>query len=123
MIRISNIMIGMLICFALGNDIVTRAEVSEQAAADARKEFAWFDSLGFPDVAHKTLAKIPTGQFREYKGQWQPQFVRAFIVSTNGQHFSILTLNLEKLEWTNSPTGTTLDPHLGFEQLSVRREA
>jgi hypothetical protein len=99
------------------------AAVSEQVATEAMKEFAWFDSLGFPDVAHKTLGKIPTGQYRDYKGQWQTQFIKAFILSTNEQRFSILTLNLEKLEWTNNPTGTTLEPKLGFEQLSVRREA
>ncbi|HUS34654.1 MAG TPA: hypothetical protein VM680_04805, partial [Verrucomicrobiae bacterium] len=123
MIRIFNITISVLILVAVFNARATRGAVSEQVAAEAMKEFAWFDSLGFPDVAHKTFGKIPTGQYRDYKGEWQTRFVEAFILSTNGQRFSILTLNLEKLEWTNNPTGTTLDPRLGFEQLSVRREA
>lgn len=123
MIRIFNLAISALIWVTVWSGQAARAAVSEQVATEATKEFAWFDSLGFPDVAHKTFGKIPTGQYRDYKGQWQTRFVEAFILSTNEQRFSILTLNLEKLEWTNNPTGTTLDPRLGFEKLSVPGEA
>jgi len=100
-------------CFA-------KTDVDSKALAD----FEWFGSLGFPDAKGCPFVRVATGQWSK-SGDEPPQnhYVNGFLLSTNGNVFTVLSLDLSTATFTNSSSGKSEHERVGFELLKLDDEA
>jgi len=96
---------------------------AQPAAAqdDVKAAIAWFDTLGYPDLSKAQLVKVATGQFRSGDGlPPAKEFRPAFLITTEGESFKVLTLGL-KTEWyTSSDNGSELS-RVGYEVVDLKK--
>ena len=92
--------------------------------ANALADFEWFNGLGFPDVKGSTLVRVATGQWSQRGDEpRQNRYEKGFLLATNGNVFTILSLSLSKPTFTNSSLGKLEHERVGFEVLKLDTEA
>lgn len=90
---------------------------------EAEREFKWFNALGFPDVRGKPLAYVNGGElFYTSNGGTTQCFVKCFLIETNQDILSALSLDLTPLTWAiarsaNPATQSLKIVPLQFDQL------
>ena len=109
-----------LIFLSLGSYVSIAAGQDSAANAD----FAWFNQLGFPDVKGSPYVRVATGWWSQ-SGEDPPRnkFVPAFLLETNGDSFTVFTLDLFQRQFTNTAHGAAPHKRVGFETLDLREAA
>jgi hypothetical protein len=92
--------------------------------SEARGDFQWFGTLGFPDVKGCPFVRVATGRWSQ-SGDEPPQnhYIKGFLLATNGDAFTVLGLDLLKATLTNSSSGIPDHERIGFEVLRLDAEA
>lgn len=84
----------------------------------------WFDRLPFPKLGDLQFVRVTTGSWRQSENEPpQPQPIVAFLLSEQGDRFSILTLDLKKQTFTKTPANTPLHEQVSFEPRDLLAEA
>lgn len=91
---------------------------------DALSDFQWFSNLGFPDVKGCPFVRVATGQWSQ-SGDEPPQnhYLKGFLLATNGNVFTVLSLNLSQAQFANSTASIPEHKRVGFEVLRLDAEA
>lgn len=98
------------------------AALPPEAAAD----FAWFSTLGFPDVRGCPAAHVTTGRWNQIGAQTPEAFPpsRAFLLRHGDDgRFTVLTPDLFTRDYTTTPPGTPEYKRVGYEEASLAAEA
>ena len=97
--------------------------LADVSAEERSKAFAWFDSLGYPDVVHLPLVKV-------YNGYWTaddfpkrtPTYEYGFLTQSDSKRFSICTLTLGTDTFTVGPA-TKEKARVYFEPVDLQTYA
>jgi hypothetical protein len=99
--------------------LLPAAEVSEEA----RTNFEWFNSLGFPDVKGCPFARIATGSWGQMGNQPpQNQYLNAFLLASNATNFTSISLDLSRRTLSYSTNGTPEYQCVRYDRLNLKRE-
>jgi hypothetical protein len=84
--------------------------------------FAWFDGLGFPDLARLPYVRVFPGWERS-SGSGLPErvFFSAFLLGEEGDHFTFFTMALEQQQLTRSPPATP-QHRVEYERADLRAD-
>ena len=91
--------------------------------SQARKDFEWFSTLGFPDTKGCPYVRVATGEWSQ-SGDEPPQnrFVKAFLLATNAPNFRVLTLDLFDRTFMQTNFEAKAYTRVGFEVLGLSNE-
>jgi hypothetical protein len=87
-----------------------------------QQQFAWFDTLGFPDLSNASFVRVSTGWWSRTNNDAPVNSERlAFLLNQEGATFSVFTLDFSKYSFTRTPAGT--EPHLtvAYEILDLKK--
>jgi hypothetical protein len=93
------------------------------AADDEKKAYAWFDTLGFPDVSKCKLVRVATGGSSWGGFQYENKYLFAFLVNDDGNDFTVFTLDQETHTYTRTIDGTPESVRVGFEVADLKHAA
>jgi hypothetical protein len=100
--------------------LLPAAEVS----GEARTNFEWFNSLGFPDVKGCPFVRIATGSWGQMGNQPpQNQYLNAFLLASNAANFTSVSLDLYRRTLSYSTNGPPEYKRVGYDQLNLKHEA
>jgi len=89
-----------------------------------RKAIAWFDSLGFPDLAGKKCVRVATGKaMRIGDAPWQNSYRVAFLLEEHGESFTVFAFDLSTKIYTKTPAETAEAYRVGYEVLDLKQFA
>jgi hypothetical protein len=100
----------------------------DQAAAAVSPEedkdiYAWFDTLGFPDVTKCFYAEVATGHwFRQGNDPPENTYIRAFLAKDEGPSFTVFTLGINTQSFTKTGAGTPEHERVGYRLLNLESE-
>ncbi|MBI4615604.1 MAG: hypothetical protein HY720_18445 [Planctomycetes bacterium] len=82
---------------------IALAQEPTELTPDQAESFAWFDSLGYPDVAGKPYVQAWTGRWHQ-SGDKPPRntCVWGFLLSEEGDSFKVFTTGLDEMEFRRS---------------------
>ena len=110
----------LVIAFLLLGSVGLRAVVSPEA----RSNYVWFSTLGFPDVKNLPFVRVATGRGSDKQGENPTNsFLMAFLRETNGNEFSVFTTQLSRRTFTNTVSGNPIHRQVYFEPASLAGEA
>jgi len=113
-----NIFVAGLVVLAFYH--LPAAEVS----GEARTNFEWFNSLGFPEVKGSSFVRIATGSWGRMGNQPpQNQYLNAFLLASNATNFTSISLDLSRRTLSHSTNGTPEYQRVGFDRLNLQSEA
>ena len=108
-----------LICFtwlqqSLADDSkLTRAE---------QEQFAWFDTLGFPDLSNAPFVRVSTGWWSRTNNDPPVNTEKlAFLLNQEGDTFTVFTLDFSQYSFTRTPAGTEPYQTVAYEILDLKR--
>jgi hypothetical protein len=110
-------LVGLLLsAAACGTAAPPRAPTAEERA----KAFAWFLTLGFPDVKDRPLVRVATGDSHQ-SGDNPPvnHYVHGFLLSEKGDDFEVFTPGLDTWKLSKSPAGTPEHQRVGYEKVDL----
>jgi len=91
---------------------------------ESKTDFEWFNSLGFPDVKDAPFVDVATGGWSQSGSDpRQAQRALAFLLSTNGNTFTTLDMDLFKRTFTVSADGTAEYQRVGYEKIGLKDRA
>ena len=91
----------------------TRAAESDTLTPQARKDFEWFSTLGFPDPKGCVLVRVDTGGWRQSGEDARREIYEdAFLETTNTAGFTVLTMDLVEQTYaqTNAKASGKISP-------------
>jgi len=92
--------LAVLLLLASGGSATERVDSSY---VDRTRAFNWFATLGYPDVAKLPFVDVATGGWSQGAGEAPlAHHAHGFLLSQDGNHFSILTLDLETHKFTKT---------------------
>jgi hypothetical protein len=85
--------------------------------------FRWFDALGYPDLKGTPFVRVAVGESTKRPGQ-DPEVVThpAFLLDDKGETFSVLTLDLERRDFTKVNIGLPGE-NVGYEKADLEKAA
>jgi hypothetical protein len=90
---------------------------------EPESDFAWFDTLGFPDLNKSKYVRVATGDwFRHDKDPPQNIYIRAFLLSEHNDQFTIFEMTLRTKVFKKTPPGTPEHLRVDYEILDWRKE-
>lgn len=94
------------------------------ADTDALADFKWFSTLGLPDVKELPFVQVATGHWSQREEEPpQNHYRKGFLLATNADAFTVLTLDLAKTSFTNTTSSAPEHKRVGFELLGLGSEA
>ena len=108
---------------ALGLFVSGRAAEPDVLTPQARADFEWFSSLGFPDPKGCPCVRVATGQWYQ-SGDEPPKnrFLTAFLLATNGPRFQVFSMDLRKQTLVETNVEGKSYAKVGFDILTVTNE-
>ncbi len=92
---------------------------------EAQRAFAWFDTLGFPDVHGKPLVLVRRSasrlQLSDAVGERNGTL--AVLTSSDEKHFSVLTTALKELTFDKTPATTAPSDSTDYESVELKPQA
>ena len=93
-------------------------------SSEARRDFEWFSTLGFPDVKGCRYVRIATGWPAAYLDETHSNYyITAFLLDTNATNFTVLEPDLNTRTFTNTPDGTSEAKRVGYTVVDLRDDA
>jgi hypothetical protein len=93
-------------------------------ADETQESFAWFDGLGFPDLARCKFIRVATGQSYQERGQPpKKSFLPAFLIKDDGPRFTVFTTTLETQTYTKTAPDKPDHERVGYDARDLRQEA
>jgi hypothetical protein len=91
-------------------------------AEERAQAFAWFSTLGFPDVKCRPLVRVATGECHQ-SGDNPPvnHYVHGFLLREKGDHFEVFTPGLDTWKLRKTPAGTPEHQRVGYEQADLAK--
>jgi hypothetical protein len=87
-----------------------------------QEAYAWFDTLGFPDLARSKYVKVATGNWwRSGEDPPQNSYQYAFLLKEEGQTFTVFTTALATQTFKKTPPGTPEHERVGFEEADLKK--
>jgi hypothetical protein len=94
--------------------------VSPQAKAD----FEWFGTLGFPDLKDRPFVRIATGHWSQSGKEAAKNFYKkGFLLARSDHDFSVFTTDLFDLTYVNTPKDCPEHKRIGYDSWSLKDEA
>jgi hypothetical protein len=85
--------------------------------------FRWFDGLGFPELSKCQLVRVATGVAWQEQGKPpHNSYHRAFLLSDEGQRFTIFTASLDRQTFEKTGPGKPEHQKVGYELLDFEKE-
>jgi hypothetical protein len=85
--------------------------------------YAWFDTLGFPDLAACPYVQIATGRsFQSGDRPPENSYYGAFLLQDEGDRFRVFTLDLQTLSYQKTAPGTVAHERVGYEEANLRKQ-
>lgn len=109
-------------------DLEVRKRAKDLASLIERKyepeaDFAWFDTLGFPDLTKCKYVRVATGDwFRHDKDPPQNTYIRAFLLSEHNDQFTIFEMTLRTEVFKKTPLGTPEHLRVDYKVLDWKKE-
>jgi hypothetical protein len=95
-----------------------------ETAHETEVAFAWFDDLGFPDLAKCKFIRLATGQeYSDEHGTLRNSCQWAFLINDQGKSFKALTLSLAIVTCTKSPPDVPERRRIAYEPWDLQKEA
>jgi len=89
---------------------------------DMRRDFAWFDTLGYPDLTGRTYVKVATGRWWLRDDAPVIHYVYGFLIEDSGEEFTVLTTDLFLLTYVKTLPNTVEYERVGYETLELGNE-
>lgn len=90
---------------------------------DQQKTFAWFDTLGFPDVKGRPFVRVGTGCWSQSGSkERENQTIKAFLLKEETNTFTVLGLDLDTQTFLACPNTAEFD-RVFFEPANLAAEA
>jgi hypothetical protein len=86
-----------------------------------QEAYAWFDTLGFPDLARSKYVKVATGNWWYGEDPPQNSYQYAFLLKEEGQTFTVFTTALAAQTFKKTPPGTPEHERVGFEEADLKK--
>lgn len=113
-----------LLVALLGTSRVHADNVSDTLSIEAKTNFTWFSSLGFPDVKECSFGNIATGLWRRWDNQPPTNtYHKAFIISDTTTNFTTLSLDLFERTLIKTTNVTPEHQRVWFDRLNLKNEA
>src|SRR5690349_12696777 len=103
--------LALLVVAFVGWRILHAGRISREA----RQNFEWFSTLGFPDIKDCPYVRATTGTETMRDGELGPEYELGFLLNSNTNTFTILTLDLQTKSYVKSSNGTPAPESVGFE--------
>jgi hypothetical protein len=89
-----------------------------------QKAIAWFDTLGFPDLAKKKCVRVATGMWSQ-SGNDSPvnRYVLAFLLSEKGDEFTVFTPDLITQDYRRTKPGTPEHERVDYGPVDLKKAA
>jgi hypothetical protein len=90
---------------------------------EIRKAFAWFDSIGLPDLSKARFVRVATG-WGEEPAEGKPaesHFAGGFLVSEHGDEFTILFPDLQTAVFKKTGSDTPEHKRVGWEKAEIAK--
>jgi hypothetical protein len=109
---------------AVGPTFQPAARPATATAEEPAAVFAWFDTLGFPDVKDKPFVRVATGQ-QTQSGGGGPRntYVPGFLTEENADSFTYISLSLAPRTLRKTPAHAPEHESVGFEPVDLARYA
>jgi hypothetical protein len=110
-----------LLSLGLGGIVLAddKPKPSQPLSPEKQKQaFAWFDSLGFPDLSKSAYVRVATGEWIR-AGNDPPEncYIRAFLLKTEANTFTVFTMTLRSHTFTSTPAGIPEHQRVGYEPI------
>ncbi len=93
--------------------------VSPQAKAD----FEWFGTLGFPDLKDRPFVRMATGNWSRSGNEAAKNFYKkGFLLARSDHDFSVFTTDLFDLTYVNTPKDYPEHKRIGYDSWSLKDE-
>jgi HEAT repeat protein len=92
-----------------------------EKAHEMEIEFAWFDGLGFPDLAKCQFVRVSDGAYY-YNGTREISYHLGFLVRDEGARFTVLHPSLWTHNYTKSDSKKPEDEKVGYVTLDLGKE-
>ncbi len=100
------------------------AACAEEISAEAKTNFEWFGSLGFPDVKGCPFVRV-TRKWWDSKGKWpaQSDFANGFLLTGDSRAFEILDLQIFKCSYQATTTTAQVQIETSYAAADLKSEA
>jgi len=118
--------IGLASCLLLTLPVLAQDDKTrpkQTSAEEEKRAYAWFDTLGFPDLHKCKLVRVATGDTDHGRKRAHDKHQLAFLVNDDGQEFTVFTLDLETHGYIRTPEDTPETLRVGYEQGDLKTEA
>lgn len=116
--------VGWLLCLAgvLLALAGCKTQPTPPTAAEMQSAFAWFDTLGFPDLAGLQYVRVASGHCLRSINEESNYYFNAFLLNAQGETFTLLKPDLMTSTFTKTPPGTEECERVDYEKLDLSRE-
>jgi hypothetical protein len=113
----------LLACILLLLVVCQPENSTTSTLAEMWRAFAWFDTLGFPDLLGKKYVRVATGYWRK-SSDAPPEntYIQAFLLTDDGEQFRVFTANLETFTFTKTLPSVEEYERVGYEMLDLHSE-
>lgn len=90
----------------------------------ARADFEWFSTLGFPEVKGRPYVKVATGEYWQSQGELVPHntYLTAFLLATNADSFRVVTRELIERTFFTTNAAAPAHARVGYEVVNLSNE-
>lgn len=92
--------------------------------AEEKRAFAWFDTLGFPDVTERLFVRVATGEwFVHNNDPPENSYEFGFLLEDAGDAFTVFMLDLSTRKFKKTPPNTPERERVGYEDADLEKQA
>ncbi len=109
-----------LLCTLFFGMLIAPGQPATATIDERQSAFAWFSTLGFPDVKDKKLVRVATGRWYQ-AGDDPPRntYLRGFLIDEHDDRFTVLTLSLSTETFQKTAADVVAHKRVSYEIIDL----